>query len=140
MSYREGETGERGKGQWLWKLPVVDLIDNVKDAKGCQDDNDGILSHTGRGEKAEYGIDKPNTLRMPSNEKNRIKDANPTKDARVPTVGEGGTLNQDSGDMVKRAILGTLKKCNHGYENGKGCYLCDPDHHYRRNGKSGGGS
>jgi hypothetical protein len=54
MSYREGETGERGKGQWLWKLPVVDLVDDIKDAntpikdaKGCQDDNDGILNHTG---------------------------------------------------------------------------------------------
>jgi RecA-family ATPase len=32
MSYREGETGERGKGQWLWKLPVVDLVDDIKDA------------------------------------------------------------------------------------------------------------
>src|SRR5215216_767496 len=63
MSYREGETGERGKGQWVWKLPVVDLVDNIKDAntpikdaKGCQDDNDSILNHTGGGEKAEYGI------------------------------------------------------------------------------------
>lgn len=32
MSYKEGETGERGKGQWLWKLPVVDLVDDIKDA------------------------------------------------------------------------------------------------------------
>jgi len=30
MSYREGEIGERGKGQWLWKLPIVDLVnDNI---------------------------------------------------------------------------------------------------------------
>jgi hypothetical protein len=77
---------------------------------------------------------------MPPTQENPIKDANPTKDARVPTVGDGGTLNQDSGDTVKDAKGGTLKTCNHGYEYGKGCYLCDPDHPYRRNGKSGGGS
>jgi hypothetical protein len=28
MSYREGESGGRGRGQWLWKLPVVDLVDD----------------------------------------------------------------------------------------------------------------
>src|ERR671910_1034403 len=33
ISYREGETGERGKGQWLWKLPVVHLVEaDIKDA------------------------------------------------------------------------------------------------------------
>lgn len=26
-----------------------------------------------------------------------------------------------------------LVRCIHGFPNGKGCYLCDPDHPYRRN-------
>lgn len=29
------------------------------------------------------------------------------------------------------ANLGTLKECAHGYQGGKGCYLCDPSHPYR---------
>ncbi len=51
LSYREGESGSRGRGQWLWKLPVVDLVDEeikdandpIKDAKGCQNKDVGIL-------------------------------------------------------------------------------------------------
>jgi hypothetical protein len=29
------------------------------------------------------------------------------------------------------ANLGTLEECDHGYQGGKGCYLCDPSHPYR---------
>jgi hypothetical protein len=27
---------------------------------------------------------------------------------------------------------GPLESCNHGYAGGKGCYLCDPEHPYRK--------
>ncbi|WP_314964538.1 hypothetical protein, partial [Bradyrhizobium cosmicum] len=26
---------------------------------------------------------------------------------------------------------GHLEECGHGYQGGKGCYLCDPNHTYR---------
>jgi hypothetical protein len=142
ISYREGETGSRGKGQWLWKLPVVDLVDDdikdatepIKDAKGCQEQNGGILNHRGGIEEAESRIGKPNILRMPPTDEKPIKDATPIKDARLPTLGNGGTLNQSGPESIKDATAGILKECSHGYSGGKDCYLCDPDHTYRKNG------
>ena len=143
-SYREGETGSRGRGQWLWKLPVVDLIDDdikdatepIKDAKGCQNKDGGILNHRGGTEEVENPIDKPDSLRMPTTVEEPIKDATTIKDATMPTLGKGGSLNQDTGETIKAATVGILKDCGHGYEDGKGCYLCDPDHPYRKNGGS----
>jgi hypothetical protein len=121
MSYREGETGERGKGQWLWKLPVLELVDDnikdattIKDAKGCQNNNIGILNHTGDSENAESRIDKPSSLRMPAAEEGSIKDATTIKDARVPGLEYGGTLSRDEAEATKDANVGTLKGCIHG--------------------------
>ena len=139
MSYREGETGERGKGRWLWKLSVVDLVDDIKDArapikdaKGCQEKDGGILNPGEGVEEAETPIGKPDSLRMPTTEEEPIKDANPIKDARLPNLEDGGILNQGEAETIKDANGGNLKKCIHGHPGGKGCYLCDPDHPYRR--------
>ena len=136
MSYREGETGSRGKGQWLWKLPVVDLVEGeikdathqIKGAKGCQDKGVGTLNHREGVEEAENTIDKPNPLRVPTADEDTIKDANSVKDARVPTLENGGSHNQADAQTIKDANGGNLKECGHGYEGGKGCYLCDPEH------------
>jgi hypothetical protein len=138
MSYREGKTGERGKGLWLWKLPAVDLIDGIEDAtvpikdvKGCQGQTGGILNHGKDAEEAEYRIGKPNVLRMPTTDEKPIKDANLIKDARMPVSENSGTFNQGDGRNIRAATGGSLKGCGHGYPGGKGCYLCDPDHPYR---------
>ena len=127
MSYREGETGERGKGRWLWKLPAVDLMDDIedarlviKDAEGCQEQHGGSLNQCGGLKETESRIAKPDVLRMPPTEEVPIKDANPIKDARVPTLENGGNL----------------KECWHGYPGGKDCYLCDPDHSYRNKSRT----
>jgi hypothetical protein len=69
---------------------------------------------------------------MPTTGEKPIKDANSIKDARLPTVGEVGTLKRDESEAVKAANGGSLKECGHGYPGGKGCYLCDPDHPYRK--------
>ena len=144
ITYREGETGKRGKGQWLWKLPVVDVVDDdndvatmpIKDAKGCQDNNGGILNHTEGIEDANFRIDKPDSLRMPNTEERWIKDATLIKDATMPTVGEVGTLNHDEAEAIKDANGGSLNECIHGLLDGKNCYLCDLDHPYRKNGSA----
>ena len=139
MSYREGETGGRGKGQWLWKLPVVDVVDDIKDvrapikdAKGRQEKNGGSLNHGEGVEEAESRIGKPSALRMPTTEEKPIKDATPIKDARLPTLENGGILNRGEAESIKAANRGSLKKCIHNRPGGKGCYLCDPNHPYRR--------
>jgi len=140
ITYREGETGKRGKGQWLWKLPVVDVVDDdndvatmpIKDAKGCQDNNGGILNHTEGDEKAESRIDKPSSLRMPTAEGELIKGANLIKDARVPSLEPSGTLNRDPTQPIKNINSGSLKECIHGLPGGKNSCLCDPDHPYRQ--------
>ena len=132
ISYREGESGERGKGRWLWKLPVVDLVGGdvkdasapIKDAKGCQDNDPGILNHEKGNEEEKYRIDKPDSLRMPTSEKEPIKDAITIKDARVPTVGGVGTLNHDEAEAIKDANGGSLKECIHGLDP-DACKVCN---------------
>ena len=131
MSYREGETGERGKGQWLWKLPVVDLVDDIKDtrapikdAKGCQNIDGGILNHTEGIEEPKFRLDKPDSLRMPPTGNEPIKDANLIKDARVPTIGDVGTLNHDETETIEDANSGILKECIHGL-GPDSCKVCN---------------
>ncbi len=138
IAFREGESGGRGKGQWLWKLPLFDLDDvkaatePIKDANPALKQNVGILNQEEGAEEEELPIYKANTLRMPTHEEGPIKDANSIKDASVPTIGEVGTLNQGSSENIKNANLGSLKECGHGYPGGKDCYLCDLDHPYRK--------
>jgi hypothetical protein len=120
---------------------MVDLVEDdkgghepIKDAKLALNTDGGILNQSEGVGGAEYPIDKPNSLRMRPHRKETIKDANVVKDARVPIVGEGGTLNEDGGKTINNANAGTLKECAHGYPDGKGCYLCDSDHPYRKAG------
>jgi hypothetical protein len=95
MSYREGGSGGRGKGQWLWKLPVVDLVDHhIKDATRPLNKDGGILNHGQGIAEWEFRIDTPNSLRMPRTEEGAIKDATMIKDARVSALGNGGTLKR----------------------------------------------
>jgi hypothetical protein len=93
---------------------IKDATEPIKDAKGCQDDNVGILNHAEGIRKAESRIDKPNSLRMPTAEEGSIKDANPIKDARVPSLENGGTVNRDPIQPIKNANDGDLKECIHG--------------------------
>ena len=104
----------------------------IKAAKSALHKDGGILNHNEGVEEAEYLIGKPDSLRMPTTREEPVKDAKPIKDARLPTLENGGTLNQDGGETLKNANRGTLKECSHGYSGGKGCYLCDPNHPYRK--------
>ncbi len=114
MSYREGESGSRGRGQWLWKLPVVDLVDDdikdathsIKDAKRLLNKNVGILNHKEGAEEVENPIDKPDSLRMPTTTEE------PIKDATMPTLGNVGTLNSEEDDPIKDATVGNLGNLN----------------------------
>jgi AAA domain len=132
ISYREGETGERGKGQWLWKLPLVDLVDGdtkdanppTKDATNPSNKDGGILSLTEDSEEAKPRIDKPDSLRMPNNTKEPVKNAKRIKDARTPTVGEVGTLNPDEVEAIKAATGGSLKECIHDVSP-DACKVCN---------------
>ena len=122
-------------------MPMVDLVEDdkgghepIKDGKPALNTDGGILNHSKGMEGAECPIVMPNSLRMPTTKEETIKAANVIKDARVSTVGEGSTLNEDGGEAIKDASAGTLKECAHGYPGGKGCYLCDSDHPYRKAG------
>ena len=68
MVYRENVTGEkRGSGRWVWKLPVVELVeDDVQgshqDVQGGQHgpkEKVGHLEQVEGSETREFGIDKP---------------------------------------------------------------------------------
>jgi hypothetical protein len=95
---------------------VVDLVDEdikdatepIKDAKGCQNKDAGILNHSEGVEEAENRIEKPDSLRMPTTGQEPIKDAKPIKDARVPTLEKVGILNQGDAEIIKSANGGIV--------------------------------
>jgi hypothetical protein len=117
--YRENTTGEkRGSGRWLWKLPMVELVeDGIQGRQGVQDGQGGPKESVGYLEQVrdcqtqEFRIDRPN-----------VQDGH-TITSRWSDVQDGhrSRLPED----------GHLNECGHGFQAGKGCYLCDPEHPYR---------
>ena len=120
ITYRENEAGEkRGAGRWMWKLPVVELVEEevqgdhstVQGDQGAPKENPDPLEHKKGAETREFGLGKGNVQEgqgLPS---------------RGPSVqgDQGSNFAEDD----------PLERCNHGYSDGKGCYLCDSDHPYR---------
>jgi hypothetical protein len=113
-SYREGERGGRGKGQWLWKLPVVDLVEDdrgyhraAKDAEPALNSNNGILNHKEGHEEREFRVDREGSLRMPHAGNEPVKDARSVKDARVPALEQSGGLNHGGVPSMRPSALTT---------------------------------
>jgi hypothetical protein len=118
--YRENTTGEkRGSGRWLWKLPMVGLVEEgiqgghqgVQDGQGGAKEDIGHLEQVRVSQTQEFRIDKPN-----------VQDGHVIT-SRWPNVQGGHRSSLPEG--------GHLKVCGHGFQGGKGCYLCDPEHPYR---------
>jgi hypothetical protein len=61
---------------------------------------------------------------MPRPDNIPIKDVTTIKDARVPGLENGGTLNRDEAEMIKNADSGSLKECIHGL-NPDACKVCN---------------
>jgi len=118
--YRESTTGEkRGSGRWLWKLPMVELVEDglqgghqdVQGGQGSLKENGGHLEHVRDSQTQEFRIDKSN-----------VQDGH-VNTSRWPHVQGGYRSSLREG--------GHLEECIHGLLGGKDCYLCDPDHPYR---------
>src|SRR5215204_3272622 len=118
--YRENTTGEkRGSGRWLWKLPMVELVEDslqgshpdVQDGQGGSKENGGHLEQVKDSQTQEFRIDKSN-----------VQDGH-VNTSRWPHVQGGYRSSLREG--------GHLEECIHGLLGGKDCYLCDPDHPYR---------
>jgi hypothetical protein len=118
VAYRENTTGEkRGSGRWLWMLPMVELIEgSVQGGHGAPKENGGHLEQVGATHTRELRIDKPD-----------VQDGQ-TVSSRWPDVQDGQPPSLP-GD-------GHLGECIHGLPGGKGCYLCDSGHPYRKNGRA----
>jgi hypothetical protein len=134
---RENATGEkRGSGRWMWKLPVVDLVEDdvqgshqdVQDGQVSLKENVGHLEQVEGSKTRETGIDKPD-----------VQDGH-VSSSRWPDVQGGqrsslpadGHLERPEPVPVQDSHLNHLEKCGHGYSGGKGCYLCDSHHPYRK--------
>jgi hypothetical protein len=125
IAYRESAAGEkRGSGRWMWKLPMVKLVEDgvqgghqdVQGGQGTLKDKVGHLEQVEGAQAREFGIDKSN-----HQDGQIVPSWRPDiQDGQRPTLPEGGYLDD----------------CIHGHEGGKGCYLCDPDHPYRKNGSA----
>jgi hypothetical protein len=61
--------------------------------------------------------------------------ANPSKGV-VSDAGIDNTVYTDAGtsEAVESSSIEEPARCVHGYPQGRGCYLCDPDHPYRAKG------
>ena len=123
ISYRENTTGEkRGSGRWMWKVPMVELTgddfqgshQDVQDGQDIPKENGGHLEQIEGSQARECSIDKPH-----------VQDGH-VASSSWPHVQDGHRSNLPGGDH--------LQQCGHGYPDGKGCYICDPDHPYRKNG------
>ncbi len=109
---REGEAGKRGGGTWYWSLPGI---------KGATPKGWHSKSNSDRtdGENPLYVSEEPNeTLRGPS--------VNGSKDGT--SVGPLNNFHR----FGEECMAGLEPDCLHGYTRGKGCYLCDPEHPYRK--------
>jgi hypothetical protein len=130
LVYREGATGEkRGSGRWMWKLPVVELVeDDVQDGHVTLKQNGGHLEQVKGAQARESGLYKANvqdghvaTSRWPS-----------VQDGQRSSLPEDDHLEHPEPVHVQDGHVDHLKECGHGYTGGKGCYLCDPNHLYRK--------
>ena len=117
--YRENTTGEkRGSGRWLWKLPMVELVEDgiqgrqgVQDGQGGPKENVGYLEQVRDCQTQEFRIDRRNV-----------------QDGHAIT---SRWSDVQDGHRSRSPEDGHLKECGHGFQAGKGCYLCDPEHPYR---------
>jgi len=118
--YRENAAGEkRGSGRWLWKLPMVELVEDgfqdghqdVQDGQGGPKENGGHLEQVNGSQTQESRIDKPD-----------VQDGHIIT-SRLPDV--------QGGQPSSLPEVGHLEECGHGFQGGTGCYLCDPKHPYR---------
>ena len=48
------------------------------------------------------------------------------------SVGSVGSVTDDYNKLVEERMAGLEADCPHGYARGKGCYVCDPAHPYRK--------
>ena len=121
--YRESAAGEkRGSGRWMWKLPMVELVEDDVQG-GHQDVQDGqvpLKKNVGHLEQVEGSQTRKSGIGKPG-----VQDGHVVS-SRCPDVQDGqpSSLSEN----------GHLEECGHGYPDGKGCYLCNPDHAYRQDG------
>jgi hypothetical protein len=130
IAERENEIGgERGAGRWVWELPAKE-----ETARGVQP-HDVQGAHRGGSEHLERipGDGSPeSSLDMPN-----LQGAQATATGNEPTAGEH---LERSTRGKNRALLkggqkvqgGDRQRCIHGFPGGAGCYLCDPEHPFRR--------
>ena len=100
---------KEGDGSWTWSLPS-------EEAKGGQPSTVGPVGPLGT-----LPINKPNRA---ENQGGQAETVGPLQNGpNSPYLSEGSQGGQG----------GHGQRCNHGYPDGAGCYLCDPEHPYRLN-------
>jgi hypothetical protein len=83
----------------------------VQDGQGGPKEGSGHLEQVKGSQTQGSRIDKPN-----------VQDGHVVS-SRWPDVQDGQPSSLPE--------AGHLRECGHGFQGGKGCYLCDPEHPYR---------
>jgi hypothetical protein len=122
--YRENAVGEtRDSGRWMWRLPVVELVSEADfqgSHEGVQDGQDALRQDADYLEQVKGTQMRKYSIGTPI-----VQDGH-VDSSRWPNVQGGHRSSLPEG--------GYLKECGHGYQGGKGCYLCDLNHPYRKKG------
>ena len=130
MTYEEAAKYCRWPTVEVVEGDVQDGHQNVQDGHTTLNKNIGHLEQADGAQTRASGIDKPDvqdghvvSSRWPD-----------VQDGQRSSLPEGGNLERPKPVHVQDGHLDHLEECGHGYSGGKGCYLCDPNHLYRKKG------
>jgi AAA domain len=130
IAERENEVGgERGAGRWVWKLPAKEETGRgvqPHDVQGAQSGDSEHLEQSRSDRRSESGQDMPNL--QDAQALATACDTNTGEHLERSTRGENRVLLR-GGQKVQG---GYRQGCIHGFPDGAGCYLCDPEHPFRR--------
>jgi hypothetical protein len=97
LAYRENAAGEkRGSGRWMWKLPMVELVEDVQGAHGRPKEQDERLEREGDTEAREFRIDKPDVQGAHA----RVQDAHHVQGAHRPSLSEDEHLEDEPEEIL----------------------------------------
>jgi hypothetical protein len=140
IAVRENEVGgERGAGQWVWKLPADEETRRgvqLQDVQGAQGRGSEHLERIASDRPPESSLDMPNL--QDAQETATGRERNAGEHLEQSTRGEMGTdANPEPANSAylpeegQQVQADNERRCIHGLRGGMGCYLCDPRHPYR---------
>jgi hypothetical protein len=130
IAERENEIGgERGSGRWVWKLPAAEETGRgaqLHDIQGAQRGDSEHLERIASDRQRKFSLDMPNLQGAQA----LATECDPNAGEHLERSTRGENREPLKGDQKVQG--GYRQRCIHGFPDGAGCYLCDPEHPFRR--------